>query len=521
MRLRPLLVASLLSAVSLLLVASDCRLLGVCPAGPAPDQAAAAVLQRWVTQDAEWEGRYRHLSQRAQGLQRNVSAEAARLQRLRAAVADLQRSLAHTCGPAGCEPPGTRTPAVVDKSAVRDPPTGDDVSGPLDLTGKNWTRRQYIFFRPRCCSGINNQIEEFWYATQLALLIGRGVVLPAVAENVTWDDPTMSRLFPFHLFYDVRVVSQLVPTLPLAEWKRRCNSTFQLDVYPLRNQKIVQKKYEQFLNITYRGVPQLVVKSYKELIGRDLPDCLGVQWPHYLLEGMLATDVFPGDPPLGGLVERNRHFERLRRHTIAAPHIMRAVAQYTRQLGAYLAVHIRVGDFRTWCRTSGKDRLKCPSWREMGTTIATVAAQHGFRQVFVACAPHFMAETLTQLRQYNANLTFQTFKSSEPPFAGHPDVVGMAEIQICVDAPVFIGNAWSTWSRTVHQLRYTSGKKCATTLLWNSPTPWCVDRGLRRTVRGGAKAAPAAAAINTTAAGIAAAPNVTVSNAAHNRTAPH
>lgn len=42
-------------------------------------------------------------------------------------------------------------------------------------------------------AGINNQIEEFWYATQLALLIGRGVVLPAVAENVTWDDPTMSR----------------------------------------------------------------------------------------------------------------------------------------------------------------------------------------------------------------------------------------------------------------------------------------------------------------------------------------
>lgn len=56
------------------------------------------------------------------------------------------------------------------------------------------------------------------------------------------SSPPCCRLFPFHLFYDVRVVSQLVPTLPLAEWKRRCNSTFQLDVYPLRNQKIVQKK---------------------------------------------------------------------------------------------------------------------------------------------------------------------------------------------------------------------------------------------------------------------------------------
>ena len=50
------------------------------------------------------------------------------------------------------------------------------------------------------------------------------------------------RLYPFDLFYDVRVASQLVPTLPLMEWKEKCNSTFQLDIYPQRNQKIVQKK---------------------------------------------------------------------------------------------------------------------------------------------------------------------------------------------------------------------------------------------------------------------------------------
>ncbi len=50
------------------------------------------------------------------------------------------------------------------------------------------------------------------------------------------------RLYPFDLFYDVRVASQLVPTLPLMEWKQRCNSTFELDIYPQRNQKIVQKK---------------------------------------------------------------------------------------------------------------------------------------------------------------------------------------------------------------------------------------------------------------------------------------
>ena len=42
-------------------------------------------------------------------------------------------------------------------------------------------------------AGINNQIEEFWYTAQLALLTGHGLVLPAVAENVTWDDPSMHR----------------------------------------------------------------------------------------------------------------------------------------------------------------------------------------------------------------------------------------------------------------------------------------------------------------------------------------
>ena len=30
-------------------------------------------------------------------------------------------------------------------------------------------------------------------------------------------------------------------------------------------------QYEMYLNITYKGVPRLVVKTYKELIGQDLP----------------------------------------------------------------------------------------------------------------------------------------------------------------------------------------------------------------------------------------------------------
>ena len=92
----------------------------------------------------------------------------------------------------------------------------------------------------------------------------------------------------------------------------------------------------------------------------------------------------------------------------------------------------------------------------MGETIRDTAAAHKIGDVFVACAPHFMGEALPQLKLYNPNLTFHTFTSEEPPFKGHPDVVGMAETQICVDAPVFIGNAWSTWSRTVHQQRSVS-----------------------------------------------------------------
>jgi len=328
-----------------------------------------------------------------------------------------------------------------------------NVSGPLDLTGSNGShfRVQYLFFRPRCCSGINNQLEEFWYGTQLALLIGRGVVLPAVAENVTWDDPSMHRLSPFDLFYDVRSVSRLVPTIPLTEWRRRCNSTLQLDIYPQRNQKIVQKKYEEFLNLTSQGVPRLVVGSWRELLGRQLPDCLGVQWPSYLLGSMLATDVFPGDPPLGGLVERNERFATLRRHTIAAPHIRSAAGAYRASLRPHVAIHVRVGDFRTWCRSSGRDRMKCPSYKEMAATAAAAATRAGYRDVFVASAPNAMPEVLAQLRRLTSNLTFHTFTApSAPPFRGHPDVAGMVETQICADAPLFIGNAWSTWTRTVH-----------------------------------------------------------------------
>jgi hypothetical protein len=345
---------------------------------------------------------------------------------------------------------------------------------------------QFLFFRPRCCSGINNQLEEVWYGMQLALLIGRGIVLPHVAENVTWDDPEMSRLHPFDQFYDVGVVSQLLPTISLQRWKVMCNSTFELDIFPARTPKIVQKKYEQYLKIKFEGVPRLLVSSYRELQNRSLPRCLGVQWPLRLLGGMLQTHLHPGDPPYGGLVERNAQFEVLRRHTIAAPHIMAAVAPITHALGRYLAVHVRVGDFRAWCSKAGKEgheanRMRCPSFPQMSDTLRGVAEQHKLTKVFVACAAHYMRDTLLKFQSAIPNLTFHTFHSNEPVFQGHPDVVGMAETQVCIDAPVFIGNAYSTWTRTVHQLRHTSGKRCTTSLLWNYPRPWCVTTGRNHT----------------------------------------
>ena len=50
----------------------------------------------------------------------------------------------------------------------------------------------------------------FRYALQLALLIGRGLVLPMIGESITWYKPNLDRLYPFDLFFDAGVVQQLV-----------------------------------------------------------------------------------------------------------------------------------------------------------------------------------------------------------------------------------------------------------------------------------------------------------------------
>eukprot|EP00667_Euglena_gracilis_P023455 EG_transcript_26468 len=185
-------------------------------------------------------------------------------------------------------------------------PEKDDFNGSSCVV-KN-TSKQYIFFRPRCCSGLNNQIEELWYAMQLAAFLGRGIVVPMVAENVTWDDEAMTRLAPLDLFYDVRVLSCFVPTIPLAHWRRQCNATFALHVFPKGREHPMQEQYEDVLNITWRGVPRLVVDSYLDLLERQLPDCLSVQWPAWLLNGTLTPRSYPGDPPFGALAERSAYF---------------------------------------------------------------------------------------------------------------------------------------------------------------------------------------------------------------------
>eukprot|EP01006_Ploeotia_vitrea_P026656 TRINITY_DN59625_c0_g1_i1.p1 TRINITY_DN59625_c0_g1~~TRINITY_DN59625_c0_g1_i1.p1 ORF type:complete len:464 (-),score=25.34 TRINITY_DN59625_c0_g1_i1:226-1617(-) len=369
-------------------------------------------------------------------------------------------------------PPPTSTPTTT----ITTTPNTAKSTGKAKGKGKGKGKKiQYLFYRPRCCSGINNQLEEFWYAFQLAINMGRGLVLPMIAEHVTWTRVEMKDLTPFDEFFDSSVVRQLVPTMTTKEWKQMCNSTFELDIFPKNKNKIVQKGYEKYLNITWQGVQKLVVSSWDDLKDKDLPDCLGVQWPLQLLKGVFNIQRAKTDPPIGGLVEKNPTFEKLRRHTVAAPFIMSYVAPITAKLGKYLAVHVRVGDFKKWCKDS-PDPRRCPTDKNMADKVRKTAQQHGITEVFVACDVDFKANVLKWMKEYNPNLNFHTFDSPDEPFKSHVDVTGVAEQQICIDAPVFIGNCWSTWSRTVHEGRYTTGKSCDTTLIWNSETPWCMKK---------------------------------------------
>jgi hypothetical protein len=345
--------------------------------------------------------------------------------------------------------------------------------------GEEVVVRKYLYFRPRYGAGINNQLEEFWYALQLALLIGRGLVLPMIGESITWYKPNLDRLYPFDLFFDAGVVQQLLPVISTEEWKQMCNSTVDVDIFPAKKSQIMQKQYEFHLKINWQGAKRVLVKNWKDFQLQPLPDCLGVQWAHEMIDGTLDRGrLLPGDPPLGGLVERNAQFQVLRRHTIPAPHVMKRIAPFTKMLGRYLAIHVRVGDFRKWCGNA-RDKVKCPSDEEHALKVKTVANKHQLQRVFVACAPEFMKGTLTYMRTLNPGLEFHIFRPEEEPFRSHPDVVGVAEQQICIEAAVFIGNAWSTWTRSVHELRYTSGRKCETDYLWGIDRPWCVPKAMQ------------------------------------------
>eukprot|EP01012_Entosiphon_sulcatum_P025877 TRINITY_DN3123_c0_g1_i5.p1 TRINITY_DN3123_c0_g1~~TRINITY_DN3123_c0_g1_i5.p1 ORF type:complete len:440 (+),score=77.92 TRINITY_DN3123_c0_g1_i5:29-1321(+) len=336
-------------------------------------------------------------------------------------------------------------------------PGGTARTAPATAPVSSAQRQKYLFFRWRYGGGNNNQLEELMWASYFAQKIGRGVVLIPFAESVTWDRPQMDHFVPFDKIYDVGVFSQLVPTLPLDEWRKLCDSSIALDIFPTAKQVYMQKQFEDNLKINFRNAKRLLVKSYRDVQGKELPDCLGVQFPGDLIEGAIHRKDYPGDPPIGGLVERDPDAERFRRHVVAARYIHEAVKPITAKLGRYLAVHVRVGDFLKWC--GGARGTKCPTYEDMAAQVRSAAAQFNLSRVFVACQPRFLNVTLQKLRN------------------GHPDIIGVAEQQICIDAPVFIANEWSTWSRSVHELRYTGKKKCTTTLIWNSKRPWCINHG--------------------------------------------
>eukprot|EP01012_Entosiphon_sulcatum_P016664 TRINITY_DN21589_c0_g1_i1.p1 TRINITY_DN21589_c0_g1~~TRINITY_DN21589_c0_g1_i1.p1 ORF type:complete len:446 (+),score=39.53 TRINITY_DN21589_c0_g1_i1:31-1368(+) len=331
----------------------------------------------------------------------------------------------------------------------------------------------YLFYRPRCCSGINNQLEELWYAMHLARLLGRGLVLPMIAESVTWYHIEMDRLFPFDLFFDSTRVQKLMPTITTQQFKERCHSTFQLDAFPSAKNRIVQKKYEMYLGITYEGVPRVVIPDWRALQREKLPACLGVHWPRELLHGSLDQHRWrPGDPPLGCLIERNEKFRLVRAHTVPAQHILRAANSFVQPLGKYIAVHIRVGDFLKWCNGK-RDPIKCPTDQEHSAKVRAVAKEHKIYTVFVAAAVDAMPRVIKFLRDSNPEINFVSFRPDTEPFKSHPDVVGVTEQQICANATIFVGNAWSTWTRSVHEMRFLQGKSCTSDLLWGIGSPWC------------------------------------------------
>eukprot|EP01013_Petalomonas_cantuscygni_P024175 TRINITY_DN45761_c0_g1_i1.p1 TRINITY_DN45761_c0_g1~~TRINITY_DN45761_c0_g1_i1.p1 ORF type:complete len:514 (+),score=88.37 TRINITY_DN45761_c0_g1_i1:117-1658(+) len=342
---------------------------------------------------------------------------------------------------------------------------------PLGVTGK------LLYFRPRM-AGVYNQLEEFLHAALLARQLGRRLVLPYIAEAVSWDRNRFDILHPYHDYFDPVFLAGAVATASTKQFLERCNRTVAVDLRPKPNRKHANAEYERRLDINVSGA-EIIDWPLARLKAESptLPDCLGVHWPRHLVAPLLSYKRGKDDPPLVGLAERSTEARRVLRHIWYNPMLLEMAESAARQLGRYLAVHLRIGDFNLWCGGRHVPQ-RCPTAANVWENIVRHARDVNSTTVFVAVEPRYRANTLRTWRKRVEDeklaLTFVTIADihglNETLFAGRPDVLGTVEHAICAKGDGFLGNAWSTWSRGVHERRYTSGLSCAKEFLFERQT---------------------------------------------------
>ena len=297
----------------------------------------------------------------------------------------------------------------------------------------------YLLYSTRY-DGFNNQLDQVRFAICSAYRYSRTLVALPMWYEWNWNSMNKSAHADFGEFFDLGVLSQLVPVVEYREFQRQREQRSH-PVADILCYKSGEK--EEILNMT----------AY----------ALGVVCSEHILKGPIeAVSLFDSLPEICGDYGSSHSYRRGMvvqngtMHGMVSMHLTWStkvhayadglIEQNTKPGGHFVAIHLRLGDYREeHCQI----RTFCPEPKEIADCLQVLVAT----EVFLATNPEELVELKHNLAQELIGMNMTLFSSTDADDSIPSHLVSVVEQAVSSKAVAFVGMNSSSWSQFVFDVR--------------------------------------------------------------------
>ncbi|KAI8114375.1 hypothetical protein M9434_002500 [Picochlorum sp. BPE23] len=330
-------------------------------------------------------------------------------------------------------------------------------------------KERFLMFMP--WEQLNNQLVGIRSACAMARMLNRTLVLPSIGYRTgNWStfDPRSFVWKPYHEYFDIHALHSWP-----CRWVTLDNARFLVkNIIDVSIYNPVSPRDSNFSNQWYfRDVEGFSIQQSIEVhkmyqLSRE--EILRKLSPYYDKKVIAFGSLFwvynfekEWNYPLESFIDfmDNNEYRKISQGIVPKDFLVNVASDRAQMLGKFLAVHIRGGDYVAKCaqiKNVSLNRHCKPTETEIIRAIVDEGAERLIDQVYISTNDRSVS---LKLQRSLASLGFTVFSTFDFNNAGFDDIQkSLVDIVVCSKAFQFIGNYFSSFTRSIVEIRTLSGQ---------------------------------------------------------------